>query len=167
MTSAPPDDRSPDDASAEADAPQPRIAELRLVIEASDLKAALAFYRDALGLPLREGYANGDAAQLVLDAGRASIELIHPELPEVEADTGAPTELVSPPAPRLRLSFRSKDLADTIAALDGAGAERVVDPKLTSIGSISARFVGPDRMPITVYEKLSGPDFAEEPRPAD
>lgn len=159
-----PQSGAPDDSSAaDDDSPRPRISELRLVIEASDLNAALSFYRDALGLPLREGYANQDAAQLVLDAGRASIELIHPELPGVDADTDAPTELVSPPAPRLRLSFRSDDSAETIAALDDAGAERVVDPRLTAIGSINARFVGPDQMPVSIFQPLAGPDFAEEP----
>lgn len=146
---------------------RPRISELRLVIEAHDWNAAVEFYRDALGLPLREGYANDESAQIVLEAGSASIELVHPELPSARAERDAPTELDSPPSARLRLVVRSDDARETSTALEAVGAEVVESPHLTTIGTVKARVLGPDRMPITVFQPLSEPDFAETPPAAE
>jgi catechol 2,3-dioxygenase-like lactoylglutathione lyase family enzyme len=140
---------------------------LRLVVEAQDWEAAVQFYRDALGLPLREGFANDEAAQMILEAGSASIELVHPELPSATADRDSPTELDSPPSPRLRLVIRSDDARETTTALEAVGAEMVESPHLTTIGSVKARVLGPDQMPITVFQPLSDPDFAEVPPTAD
>ncbi len=146
---------------------RPRISELRLVIEAQDWDAAVEFYRDALGLPLREGYANGDSAQIVLEAGSASIELVHPELPPADSGRDAPTDLAAPSSPRIRLVVRSDDARETAAALHRAGADVVGDPQLTSIGTVKARVVGPDHMPITVFQPLSETEFAEVPPAAE
>ena len=53
--------------------------ELRLVLTVDDFEQALAFYRDALGLPEREAWeAEGaDARIAILDAGRATLELVN------------------------------------------------------------------------------------------
>lgn len=162
----PEDDQLPS-ADDRSETVRPRISELRLVIEAQDWDAAIEFYRDALGLPLREGYANDDTAQIVLEAGSASIELVHPELPPAGSDREAPTDIATPSAPRVRLVVRSDDARETATALQRAGAEVVDDPQLTSIGTVRARVVGPDRMPITVFQPLSETDFAEVPPAAE
>lgn len=155
---------SADDPDATA---RPRISELRLVIEAQDWDAAVEFYRDALGLPLREGYANDDAAQIILEAGSASIELVHPELSSADSDGDQSTDIASPSSPRIRLVVRSDDARETATALQRAGAEVVDDPHLTPIGTVKARVVGPDHMPITVFQPLSETDFAEVPPAAE
>ncbi len=167
MTETENDQPSPADEANGATKPvRPRVSELRLVIEANDWDAAVEFYRDALGLSLREGYANDESAQIILEAGTASIELVHPDLPSARADGDVPTELDSPPSPRLRLVIRSDDARETAAALVAVGAEVVEDPHLTTIGTVKARVVGPDQMPITVFQPLSDPDFAEVPSAA-
>ncbi|BDI21322.1 VOC family protein [Herbiconiux sp. L3-i23] len=135
----------------------PQVSQLRVVIEAPDWEAAVRFYRDTLGLEQLQGYRNKKGAQLVLDVGRATIELVHPDLD----DDGA---LSDPPAPKLRLVFQSEDARSTIATLEAAGAERVDIPEPTADHAISARMLAPDKMPISVFQPLSGPDFAEPPR---
>ena len=40
--------------------------QLRLVLETEDLDAALAFYRDALGLTELESYAGPDGARVII-----------------------------------------------------------------------------------------------------
>ena len=57
----------------------PRVGQLRLVVEAEDLDAAVAFYRDALGLPVELDLAcdHGERG-VILDAGRATLELSNP-----------------------------------------------------------------------------------------
>jgi catechol 2,3-dioxygenase-like lactoylglutathione lyase family enzyme len=43
------------------------VRQLRLVVEAEDYEAALAFYRDALGVPEQAAFSNdGDARVVIL-----------------------------------------------------------------------------------------------------
>lgn len=166
---APSDDRV--DAAGDADAPleAPRITGLRVVIEVQDWDRAVAFYRDALGLTGQQGYANDSSSQLVLDVGHAELELVHPVLPPVD-NRGPEHDLQShaeaedgEQAPRLRLSFESGNAIATVAGLVRAGAELVVDAVVVASDSLNARLVGPEGVPITVFESLSGPDFSEPP----
>ncbi len=53
--------------------------QLRLVLETADLDAALAFYRDALGLPELEAYQGEDGARVaILGIPTATLELANP-----------------------------------------------------------------------------------------
>ena len=55
------------------------VRQLRVVVAAEDFEAALAFYRDALGLPQLAAFeGDGDARVAILDAGRATLELANP-----------------------------------------------------------------------------------------
>lgn len=55
------------------------VRQLRVVVAAEDFEAALAFYRDALGLPQLAAFEDdGDARVAILDAGRATLELANP-----------------------------------------------------------------------------------------
>ena len=59
--------------------PRGTVRQLRVVVEADDFEAALAFYRDVLGMPQAEAYeADGGARVVILDAGRATLELANP-----------------------------------------------------------------------------------------
>ena len=52
------------------------VRQMRLVVEVDDLDGAVAFYRDALGLPEQAAFSGGGEARVViLDAGRATLEL--------------------------------------------------------------------------------------------
>jgi catechol 2,3-dioxygenase-like lactoylglutathione lyase family enzyme len=52
------------------------VLQLRLVLETSDLDAALAFYRDTLGLPELESYqGDGGARVAILGIPTATLEL--------------------------------------------------------------------------------------------
>src|SRR3954462_8893633 len=51
------------------------VKELRVALTVDDLDAALAFYRDPLGLPLLEAWSD-DGRVVLLDAGRATLELL-------------------------------------------------------------------------------------------
>ena len=135
------------------------ITELRLVIECDDWEGALAFYRDALGLRQIQGYQGDTDAQLILDVGRASIELVHPELPAVNAD--ATTELSSPPLPQTRLAFRTSRAQAVVERLEAAGANRVPGPMLNSASTINVRLIAPDKLPISIFRPLGETEFAE------
>ena len=56
--------------------PDAPVVQLRLVIEADDFAAAVAFYRDVLGLPEQAAFeGDGDARVVILEAGRATLEI--------------------------------------------------------------------------------------------
>ena len=51
------------------------VLEMRLVVTAEDYEAAVAFYRDTLGLPQLAAFDDGAGHVVILDAGRATLEL--------------------------------------------------------------------------------------------
>ena len=147
----------------EEDANAPRsLRGFRVVIEVDDWDAALRFYRDALGLRMRQGYANDETAQLILDLPIGMIELVHPSLPKVDGESDR-TNARGPRSPRVRLAVDSDDPQATIDALVLAGAERVAEPTVVATDSLSGRVIGPDGMPVTVFHALSETDFSEPP----
>ena len=55
------------------------VRELRLVVTADDYDAAVAFYRDVLGLTEAAEYISDDAGRvIILEAGRATLEIVRP-----------------------------------------------------------------------------------------
>ena len=119
----------------EEDGGRPRVSQLRLVVEADDFDAAVAFYRDALGLPV-ELDLEGDGGEhvLILDAGRATLELSNPAQVAMIDDV----EVGRRVAPRLRVAFEVDDAARATDALVAAGAELVAPPTRTPWDSLNA-----------------------------
>lgn len=71
----------------------------RLVLHTDDFDRALAFYRDALGLPAEAAYqGEGDARVVILDAGRATLEIADSAqvalIDRIETDGTAPSDHV-------------------------------------------------------------------------
>ena len=54
------------------------VHELRVAVTAPDYDDALVFYRDVLGLPVRDAFSSEDGRVTILDAGRATLELLDP-----------------------------------------------------------------------------------------
>jgi catechol 2,3-dioxygenase-like lactoylglutathione lyase family enzyme len=52
------------------------VRELRLAVTVDDFDAAVAFYRDGLGLPEVQSWDEAGGRGSILDAGRATLELI-------------------------------------------------------------------------------------------
>jgi predicted enzyme related to lactoylglutathione lyase len=127
--------------------------QLRLVVEADDFDAALAFYRDALGLPELAAFAgDGDARVAILDAGRATLELANPAqkrmIDQVEAD--------GRPSPRIRVAFEVADATGATRRLEAAGATVIAEPVETPWRSLNARLEGPAELTLTLFEELDG-----------
>jgi catechol 2,3-dioxygenase-like lactoylglutathione lyase family enzyme len=56
--------------------PESPVRELRLALTVEDYEGAIAFYRDVLGLPVTESWDGPDGSGAVMDAGRATLELL-------------------------------------------------------------------------------------------
>ena len=54
------------------------VQELRVVVTAPDYEAAVVFYRDALGMPELAAYSTATTRVVILDAGRATLEIADP-----------------------------------------------------------------------------------------
>jgi catechol 2,3-dioxygenase-like lactoylglutathione lyase family enzyme len=129
----------------------PVVRQLRLVVEAADYEAAVAFYRDALGLPEHAAYATGDDARVViLEAGRATLEIANPAqrryIDHVEVGHDA--------APQIRVAFEVDDGPATTDRLIAAGATQVAPPTRTPWQSINSRLQAPAGLQITVFQEL-------------
>jgi catechol 2,3-dioxygenase-like lactoylglutathione lyase family enzyme len=132
--------------------------QLRLVLETADLEAAVAFYRDVLGLPERESFDGPDGARVViLDVPTATLELANTAqvgfIDDVEV--GRPAAHTFPLT--VRVAFEVSDAAAVSSRLEAAGTEVVAPVVVTPWRSLNARFEGPDGMPLTVFQEL-GPE---------
>jgi len=132
--------------------------QLRLVLETVDLDAALAFYRDALGLPELESYqGEGGARVAILGIPTATLELANAAQVELidQVEVGRP---VAHPFPlRVRVAFEVVDAASTSTALVEAGATEVAPPTRTPWNSLNARIEGPDGLQLTAFQELGPP----------
>ena len=57
---------------------EPAVREMRLVVTATDFAEAVRFYRDVLGLPERAAFSSPDGQVVILEAGRATLEIADP-----------------------------------------------------------------------------------------
>ena len=129
----------------------PRVSQLRLVVEAEDFDTAVAFYRDALGLPVELDLAGeGGEHVIILDAGRATLELSNPAQVAMIDDV----EVGRRVAPPLRVAFEVDDAAAATDALVAAGAELVAPPTRTPWDSLNSRLEAP-HLQITLFEEVT------------
>ena len=130
--------------------------ELRVVVTASDYDAAVAFYRDVLGLGQRAAFAAEGGRVTILEAGRATLEITDPAhaayIDEVEVGRRV--------AGHVRVAFEVSDTPAVTDALVAAGARLVADPVRTPWDSLNARLDGPGDLHLTVYT----PDVYLRPR---
>ena len=54
------------------------VREMRLVVTTDDYEEAVHFYRDVLGLPERASFSSPDGQVVILEAGRATLEIADP-----------------------------------------------------------------------------------------
>jgi len=128
-----------------------RVRQLRIVVEAEDYDEALAFFRDALGMPEQESYSgDGGARGAILDAGRATLEIANPQQ-KAMIDR---VEVGRPVAPRIRLAFEVGDSRSVTARLVDAGAELIAPPTVTPWNSLNARLATPGELQVTVFQEL-------------
>ncbi|KQP56838.1 VOC family protein [Agreia sp. Leaf283] len=143
--------------------PPTSVRQLRLVVEAEDYDAAVAFYRDALGLSEQAAYeGEGDAKVMILNAGIATLEISNPAqvrmIDRVEAE--------GKPSARIRIAFEVDDSPSVTADLVTAGAELIAEPRETPWRSVNSRLDAPAGLQLTIFQELdsletreSNPDF--------
>jgi lactoylglutathione lyase len=123
------------------------VTELRVVLTVAEFDEALAFYRDALGLEQLANWNSEDGRVVVLEAGRATLELFD----EPQAELVDAIEAGRRVSGTVRLALKVPDTEEAAARLVAAGAEQVAPPVKTPWGDRNARVRAPDGMQLTLF----------------
>jgi methylmalonyl-CoA/ethylmalonyl-CoA epimerase len=123
------------------------IEEFRVTLTVSDFDAAVAFYRDALGLEQVADWSSDDGRVVLLDAGRATLELFDERQAEAVDRIEAGARVSGP----VRLALEVADSEAEARRLVEAGAEEVAPPVTAPWGDRNARVRAPDGMQLTLF----------------
>jgi methylmalonyl-CoA/ethylmalonyl-CoA epimerase len=123
------------------------VTELRVALTVPDFDQAVAFYRDALGLTQLADWSSEGGRVIVLEAGRATLELFD----ETQAATVDDIEAGRRVSGTVRLALEVDDSEETAARLVAAGAEQIAPLVSTPWGDRNARVRAPDGMQLTLF----------------
>jgi lactoylglutathione lyase len=123
------------------------VRELRLVVTVEEYDETLAFYRDALGLPVAADWSSPDGRVTLLDAGRATLEIVDRRQAEF-IDSVEVGERVAGP---VRVAFKVADTRAATSALADAGATVLADSRRTPWQSTNSRLEAPGDLQLTLF----------------
>jgi lactoylglutathione lyase len=123
------------------------VTELRVTLTVDDFDQALAFYRDALGLEQLADWSTDEGRVVVLEAGKATLELFD----QAQAAAVDAIEAGRRVSGTVRLALQVADSADKARELVAAGADAVAPPVTTPWGDRNARVRAPDGMQLTLF----------------
>ena len=123
------------------------VNELRIALTVENYAEALAFYRDALGLPLLEEWNSPGANGALLEAGRATLEIFDEGQAAMVDDIEAGRRVSG----TVRLALEVDDSSAIAEELIRAGAQRVGDPLEPPWGGVNVRVQAPDGMQLTLF----------------
>jgi lactoylglutathione lyase len=129
------------------------VSELRVVMTVDDYDAAVALYRDALGMPQIADYSAPTGRVIVVDAGRATIEIADQQHAAYVDDV----EVGRRVAGRLRIALEVADVRHaTTVALDH-GATLIAAPALTPWESLNSRLDDGNGIQLTLFGPSEAP----------
>jgi catechol 2,3-dioxygenase-like lactoylglutathione lyase family enzyme len=123
------------------------VRQLRVTLTVDDFDRARAFYRDALGLDEIADWSSEAGRVVVLEAGRATLELFD----RAQAESVDLIEAGRRVSGTVRLAIEVPDSVARARRLVDAGAEEVAAPVSTPWGDRNARVRAPDGMQLTLF----------------
>jgi lactoylglutathione lyase len=126
------------------------VHELRVALTVEDYDGALAFYREALGMPQLEAWEAPEGRVAILDAGRATLELLDAN----QAALVDEIEVGRRVAGTVRLALEVDDSETVAGRLVHAGAEQLAGPVVTPWRDRNVRLQAPDGMQLTLFTVL-------------
>lgn len=132
--------------------PPRTVHQLRVVVEVDDFDEAVALYRDVLGLDELAAFeGEGDARVIILDAGRATLELAN----TAQVDMIDEVEVGHRVSPHIRLAFEVDDAAAATDHLVANGATLIAAPVETPWRSSNSRLGGAGGLQLTLFAELA------------
>jgi methylmalonyl-CoA/ethylmalonyl-CoA epimerase len=132
--------------------PQPPVMEFRVALTTEAYERLASFYCDGLGLEPAQIWPEDQGRALVLDMGKATLEVFD----ERQAETIDQIEVGSRISDQIRFAFQVPDLEAAMVRLKEHGATLVHPPVVTPWGDRNVRFQDPDGMQITLYQAADG-----------
>jgi catechol 2,3-dioxygenase-like lactoylglutathione lyase family enzyme len=131
-------------------APRP-VHELRVAVTAPDHDAAVAFYRDVVGMSQIADWTSSDGKVVVLDGGRATLEIID----EAQAGFVDRVEVGRRVAGPIRLALEVDDSAILAERMRTNGAVLLgKGPVDTPWGDRNVRMAAPADLQLTLFSKI-------------
>lgn len=124
------------------------IVELRVALTTGDYERLVKFYCDGLGLEPAQFWNNGQGRALILDMGRATLEIFDEPQAETIDQIEAGQRLSGP----VRFALQVPDLKAAMERLLANGATLVHPPVTTPWGDYNVRLQDPDGMQITLFQ---------------
>jgi lactoylglutathione lyase len=123
---------------------------LRVALTTPDYERLVKFYCEGLGLEPSAIWNNDGGRALILDMGKATLELFDEKQAEVIDQLEAEKRISGP----IRFALQVPDLDAALERLLAHGATLVHPPVTTPWGDRNARLQDPDGMQITLFQPL-------------
>jgi len=137
--------------------PKSPVIELRVALTTIDYERMIKFYCDGLGIEPAAIWENGIGHALVLNMGRATLEIFD----ETQAETIDQIEAGRRVSGQVRFALQVPDLEKAMERLIAHGATLIHPPIVTPWGDNNVRLQDPDGMQITLFQS-SGKDNLEQ-----
>jgi|SRR5688572_10154972 len=130
--------------------PNDSILELRVALSTSDYERSVKFYCDGLGLEPAAIWNNDGGRALILDMGKATLELFDEKQAEVIDQLEAGRRISG----QIRFALQVPDLKAAMERLLAHGATLIHSPIVTPWGDYNVRLQDPDGIQITLFQVL-------------
>lgn len=124
------------------------IHELRVAVTTRDYERLVKFYCAGLGIEPAAIWNNGDGHALMLEMGKATLEIFD----EAQAETIDQLEAGRRISGQVRFALQVPDLTAAMQRLLANGATLVHPPVMTPWGDTNVRLQDPDGMQITLFQ---------------
>jgi methylmalonyl-CoA/ethylmalonyl-CoA epimerase len=124
------------------------VLELRVALTTADYERLVKFYCEGLGIDPAAIWNNGQGKALVLEMGKATLEIFDEE----QALTIDRLEAGARVSGSIRFALQVPDLQEALERLLANGARLVHPPVMTPWGDFNVRIQDPDGMQITLFQ---------------
>ena len=128
--------------------PNHPILELRVALTSPDYERLVKLYCQGLGLEPAAVWNNNGGKALILDMGKATLELFDERQAEIIDQLEAGRRVSG----QIRFALQVPDLQVAMGRLLAHGATLVHEPVLTPWGDYNVRLQDPDGMQITLFQ---------------
>jgi len=130
------------------DSHKPAIFELRVALTVKDFERSVKFYTEGLGIEPTAFWNNGQGRALILEMGKATLEIFD----EAQAETIDQIEAEKRVSGQIRFALQVPDIDVAMVKLLADGASLVHEPVVTPWGDRNVRLADPDGMQVTLFE---------------
>jgi methylmalonyl-CoA/ethylmalonyl-CoA epimerase len=134
--------------------PNPSVLELRVALTTADYERLEKFYCEGLGIEPAALWNNEGGRALILEMGKATLELFD----ERQAEVIDQIEVGKRVSGQIRFALQVPDLQVAMERLLAHGATLVHPPVMTPWGDYNVRLQDPDGLQVTLFQVMNQPE---------